>query len=274
MEENKEKELEEIKKAINKQSNTNIVVMTLLIILVLVLTGIIINDKFLSSDTIEEAAPAPVAVPSGTPTPVPTATPEAKVSCNDCVTRIDAVLEKTVEGKVLLGNDVKKIKIDNYNGNIQLDGKIINKLRAPHETTYEKVYIINNEVIFIIENGSYGCDSVISFYDKDGNKLNVNTTLDENYKEYPDAMDIASYDGNEKSGAMIDVQGNKIIITGIRFDKFEPGTEGLCSGGTVNAEYKGELYKAKYEIDYLGNNQFSKSKQLEVVETISDSICQ
>ena len=78
MEENKNQDLEEIKKAINKQSNTNIVVMTLLIILVLALTAIIINDKFLSDDNKEEAAPAPIAVPSGTPAPTTTSRVELK----------------------------------------------------------------------------------------------------------------------------------------------------------------------------------------------------
>ena len=80
MEENNKKELEEIKKAINKQSNTNIIIMTLLIILVLVLTFIIINDKFLSDNgNTESNEPTPVVKPTPTSTPEPTAVPVDEV---------------------------------------------------------------------------------------------------------------------------------------------------------------------------------------------------
>ena len=63
-------EKEEIKKEPVKQTNTNIILMTILIVIILVLTAIIINDKC------EE--PTRVIVPQSTPTPTATPEPETK----------------------------------------------------------------------------------------------------------------------------------------------------------------------------------------------------
>ena len=52
MRKSKDKEIEELKKALNRQSNINIIIMTALIILVLSLTSFIIDDKFLSDSSI------------------------------------------------------------------------------------------------------------------------------------------------------------------------------------------------------------------------------
>ena len=184
--------------------------------------------------------------------------------CQECVIMYNvanSIHNGNITKKIYLNNEIKTLKVtidsneDELKENLEVDGKKIYTVEDAGHAGIERVLVINNEILMVTTHGSYVDSAGILFFDKDLNKLDVDLTLDE---KYPNDMNISSF-GGPGDGDGIKVEGNKIIIKGSRLIQ----TEYRC-------KYKGELLHATYEIEYLGNNKFSKAKQLEVLKIIDD----
>ncbi|MDD6223391.1 MAG: hypothetical protein PUB18_00090, partial [bacterium] len=212
--------------------------------------------------------------------------PENAISCSDCVDKIGGISESnqsSITKKILLGSKIREVNItyENYVYTLSIDNKTITTISPL--SYLSSIYVLRNEVIMVVTGGSDIRSTQYAFYNSDLQEISVDMTLD---PEYPISM--VGYDASEKT---IIVENDEIIITGTRIthnkdivnDINSASTTQLCQydqttkkSSLISAaynQYKGAVVKAKYKIKYLGNNQFSKSQRIEVLETVDESYC-
>lgn len=269
--ENNNEEIKKVKEV--KQTNYNAIIMTILLLIIIAMTSFIINDKFLTEPKSTECN-CPKCV---TPKPTPTAKPS-----NNSETEFEIEISKAITKTIKLGDKTIKLeagripeleqKDDIWGNGIAVDGKVIYKVEDPGIQRVAHISIIENDVIMaIVELGDYVDNGIIVLIDKDGNIINKEVRLE---KDFYMAIKNGSAGAADEHG--VKVEGNKILVNGSRQVPLE---NKLCvynnetHKSEYNKEYEGQVYEAKYEIEYLGNNKFSEVKRVEVLQTIDESLC-
>lgn len=210
---------------------------------------------------------------------------EEKITCQDCQNSIDvdymSLQQNDISAKILLDNKIRNLNISLESTNnsigfekITLDGKTIKEV-YPVDSV-KSVYVIDNSVLMLYIFGSDIRNDNFVFFDSNMKELKVDMTLDSNYP-------VSMVAGNSSGTNYVTVSENKIIITGTRKNHgpsiVNENNEAIeyCEGNTVKNDFlkshNGEVISAQYEIDYLGNNQFSKAKKIKTLEIVTDTLC-
>lgn len=258
----------------------------LLLAIIIGLVGFIVYDKVISKDNNNEQ------VEQGNNSEKENVKEET-VNCIDCITEI--VLpstyadQKTTEGKIVLGNKIMNLKVtidseeEHGYGSVSVDDKLLKKFYFENMESIDSVYILKNDLLMITTVGSYIRSSKYYFYDTNLQEINTNFVIDD---EYPNSMKNSG-----DIGEKLTVENNVITVVGSRLSlsdeiELENGeTTRICdydllnSDGTISNikgtydEHKGEIAKAKYEIEYLENGKFGKSKRVEILKKVDESFC-
>lgn len=215
---------------------------------------------------------------------------EQSIVCNDCITQIVLPTtfadQKTTEGKIVLGNKIRNLKVtigsDGEHGysSVSVDNKILKKIYFD-SGSIDKVFVFKEELLMIVTAGSYVRSSEYFFYNTELQEINTNFTID---SEYPNSMK-----STEDTGEHLTVENNIISVIASRSGMGEEidlengestricdydlyGTDGVEHIKGTYEQHKGEIVKARYEIEYLGNGKF-KSNRVEILQRVDESFC-
>ena len=190
--------------------------------------------------------------------------------CNECV---DAYDFDDDSAKILLGNEVKEIKVkkENNKETLIIGNKTLITLKDGE--SFYHVYVFNNEAILVTTTGEEYRNVHPYFYDKDLKAIDVDMTLDE---DYPKSMVMFSSDDIEVDENIITIYGSRTAEGMTLIDESLNKTKLCVASGeasTYTKNHTGELLGAKYEMEYLGNSKFSKAKKVSDVRTLDETIC-
>ncbi len=143
---------------------------------------------------------------------------------------------------------------------MEITVKINNKTVLSKELfTPNKVDILDNNVIFATS-GTDILSSTLYAFDKDGNKILEVRNLDDNY-------DLMGIEGIDDEG-LYKIKDNSILLNGSRINHgpsiiINDDLVDICPN---KDKYKNEIVYGEYKIEYLGNNKFSKIKTIKTTK--------